>query len=306
MRIEYLHASKYGNGAEVAEEFGQQMAAKGVTVQVHHIREARPNELPPADLHLFSSPARHPVKSALLAVAILVTGCLATACAQAASGAVIRDSPTASAPATAPPSVTPTAPTLTPTTVGPSTVITTITPTPASSSPAPSSGSGTDLIWLWVILGAVALLLIILWATRSPSRTPAPVPGPARSSATGWHARAADAYAQGAALDGAVRAAVREGAFIEPAGERWYEIRSLADDLAERLYAMRETAPDVERHAQVEHALRSLDAVRFAVDAENTITVEDEGVAQEANLHSSLLALESALNRLRTPESRYQ
>jgi len=59
MKIEYLHASKYGNGAVVAEEFSRQMAAKGVTVQVHHIREAKPKELPPADLYLFSSPARY-------------------------------------------------------------------------------------------------------------------------------------------------------------------------------------------------------------------------------------------------------
>lgn len=58
MKIEYLHASKYGNGAMVAQEFSRQMAAKGVTVDVHHIREARPKELPPADLYLFSSPGR--------------------------------------------------------------------------------------------------------------------------------------------------------------------------------------------------------------------------------------------------------
>lgn len=58
MKIEYLHASKYGNGAMVAQEFSRQMAAKGVTVDVHHIREARPRELPAADLYLFSSPAR--------------------------------------------------------------------------------------------------------------------------------------------------------------------------------------------------------------------------------------------------------
>ena len=58
MKIEYLHASKYGNGAMVAEEFSKQMAAKGVTVSVHHIREASPKELPPADLYLFSSPGR--------------------------------------------------------------------------------------------------------------------------------------------------------------------------------------------------------------------------------------------------------
>ena len=32
MRIEYLHASKYGNGAKVAEEFTKDMADRGVSV----------------------------------------------------------------------------------------------------------------------------------------------------------------------------------------------------------------------------------------------------------------------------------
>jgi hypothetical protein len=58
MRIEYLHASKYGNGAMVAEEFAARMAARGVTVAVHHIREVRPERLPAADLYVFSSPGR--------------------------------------------------------------------------------------------------------------------------------------------------------------------------------------------------------------------------------------------------------
>ena len=58
MKIEYLHASKYGNGAMVAAEFRKQMAAKGVSVEVHHIREVRPTELSPADLYVFSSPGR--------------------------------------------------------------------------------------------------------------------------------------------------------------------------------------------------------------------------------------------------------
>ncbi|MGD8534715.1 MAG: hypothetical protein PVF66_02620 [Candidatus Aminicenantes bacterium] len=58
MKIEYFHASKYGNGAKVAEEFKKQMAAKGVTVNIYHIRDAKPKEMPPADLYLFSSPGR--------------------------------------------------------------------------------------------------------------------------------------------------------------------------------------------------------------------------------------------------------
>jgi flavodoxin len=57
-RIEYVHASKYGNGAMVAEEFKKHMAAEGVAVTVHHIREVRPDQLPAADLYLFSSPGR--------------------------------------------------------------------------------------------------------------------------------------------------------------------------------------------------------------------------------------------------------
>jgi len=58
MKIEYFHASKYGNGAKVAEEFQRQMAAKGVTVNVHHVKDMKPKEIPPADLYLFSSPGR--------------------------------------------------------------------------------------------------------------------------------------------------------------------------------------------------------------------------------------------------------
>jgi multimeric flavodoxin WrbA len=58
MKIEYFHASKYGNGAKVAEEFKKQMAAKGVTVNVHHVKDTKPKEIPPADLYLFSSPGR--------------------------------------------------------------------------------------------------------------------------------------------------------------------------------------------------------------------------------------------------------
>jgi menaquinone-dependent protoporphyrinogen IX oxidase len=58
MKIDYFHASKYGNGARVAEEFQRQMAARGVTVNVHHVKDVKAKEIPPADLYLFSSPGR--------------------------------------------------------------------------------------------------------------------------------------------------------------------------------------------------------------------------------------------------------
>jgi len=58
MKIVYFHASKFGNGVMVAEEFKKQMAAKRVDVEIHHIREVRPSEVASADLYLFSSPGR--------------------------------------------------------------------------------------------------------------------------------------------------------------------------------------------------------------------------------------------------------
>jgi multimeric flavodoxin WrbA len=58
MKIEYFHASVHGNGAMVAEEFKKQMAAKGVTVDVHHVDSMKSDAIPPADIYVFSSPGR--------------------------------------------------------------------------------------------------------------------------------------------------------------------------------------------------------------------------------------------------------
>ena len=56
MKVEIYHASKYGNGAMVAEEIKRLMGAKGNEVNIHHVREASPNDLPPANLYIFGSP----------------------------------------------------------------------------------------------------------------------------------------------------------------------------------------------------------------------------------------------------------
>lgn len=58
MKIEYMHASKYGNGATAAEGFKERMATRGATVDVHHIADVNPKELSTADLYVFSSPGR--------------------------------------------------------------------------------------------------------------------------------------------------------------------------------------------------------------------------------------------------------
>lgn len=58
MRIEYYHASEYGNGAKVAEEFKRVAEAEGAAIRVYHVRDVSPEEVPQADLYLFSSPGR--------------------------------------------------------------------------------------------------------------------------------------------------------------------------------------------------------------------------------------------------------
>jgi hypothetical protein len=149
---------------------------------------------------------------------------------------------------------------------------------------------------LWFALGALVLLGIILLATRSPARA-----RPSAAAAS-WRPRAVDAYAKGAAFDGAVRAAERQGVFTEAASIRWADLQRRADDLTEALYAMRETAPTEHRRVQVESAILSLRAVRDAMDAQRSR--RDASPQQSVVLDSRLSALESSLNALRVPDDR--
>jgi hypothetical protein len=239
---------------------------------------------------------RRLMKSVLLAAVILLAGCLVSACAQSARGAVTSPSTGGPATPTAQPSATPTAasPTAAPSTASPtaapSTASTAPSPTPSSS----ASGFGANLIWLWFVLGALVLLGIILLATRSPARA-----RPSAAAAS-WRPRAVDAYAKGAAFDGAVRAAERQGVFTEAASIRWADLQRRADDLTEALYAMRETAPTEHRRVQVESAILSLRGVRDAMDAQRSR--RDASPQQSGVLASRLSALESSLNALRVPD----
>jgi hypothetical protein len=243
---------------------------------------------------------RRLLQGVLLTAVILFAGCLVAAGAQSARGAVTAASPSAGAPTPATPTPPPTvaSPTAIPTTpsptAAPSTASTAPSPSPTSSSSA--SGLGGNLIWLWVVLGALVLLGIILLATRAPRRASPP-------AGTGaWHSRAVDAYAKGAAFDGAVRSAEREGVFIEASSMRWADLQRRADDLTEVLYTMRETAPTEHRRVQVENAILSLRGVRDAMDSQRF--PGNAGSQQVGILRSRLAALESALNALRVPDDR--
>jgi len=65
MKVAYVHASKYGNGARVADEFRNRMADHDILVETHHVDEVEPEALAPADLYVFSSPGRmgRPIRS---------------------------------------------------------------------------------------------------------------------------------------------------------------------------------------------------------------------------------------------------
>ena len=65
MKVVYVHASKYGNGARVADEFRSRMAIHDIAVETHHVGELEPEEIPAADLYVFSSPGRmgRPIRS---------------------------------------------------------------------------------------------------------------------------------------------------------------------------------------------------------------------------------------------------
>ncbi|MDH7508210.1 MAG: hypothetical protein QHH00_02275 [Methanomassiliicoccales archaeon] len=58
MIVELFHASRFGNGQKVAEEFKNVMSNHGHQVNVHHVKESNPKVIPIADLYVFGSPTR--------------------------------------------------------------------------------------------------------------------------------------------------------------------------------------------------------------------------------------------------------
>jgi hypothetical protein len=159
-----------------------------------------------------------------------------------------------------------------------------------SSSPATDSGSSSSLIWLWIALGAVVLVGAIVLITRSVGR---------RSAASAdWRSRVTDAYAQGAALYDAMSVAETPHAQAAgDAGARWLDIERRADDLTRTLYALREAAPAEEERARLGDTLASLQAVRWAMNAERA--PGGAGERQAEVVRDRLLSFEASLLRSR-------
>ena len=80
----------------------------------------------------------------------------------------------------------------------------------------------------------------------------------------------------------------------------WADIQRRADDLAQRLYAMRESAPDEDERARVADTLGALQAVRSAMDAERAPGGADPRQAEV--VRGRLYAFDAALRALRPPD----
>jgi hypothetical protein len=243
-----------------------------------------------------------------LLLVVLVAGCLVAGCGSGVTSAIgsatskaagAVSSAAGGATATGAPTPTPTlAPTPTPTptntaTATPTTVPSTATAatTPASTaSPGTASSSGTNLLWLWILLGVLILAGLITWIAHSSRRRSA--------AAAGWRSRLIDAYAKGSALHDSMSVAEIPGDLAgSDARARWYDIQRRADDLAQTLYALRETASDPGDQARIADVLASLQAVRSAMDAERA---PGGAIGQQADVvRSRLYAFELSLRALR-------
>jgi hypothetical protein len=153
--------------------------------------------------------------------------------------------------------------------------------------------------WLWILIGVVVIagVVILVVVGRREGR----YIGRRSVVVGGWLSGAVDAYEQGVALHQAAGAASRPDAVAaEGADARWADLQLRADDLAARLHALRDTAPEVEDKGRVNDALGSLQVLRSAIDDERARGGGDPG-PREA-IEASLAAFEASLRRLRSPE----
>ena len=236
--------------------------------------------------------------AAILAAGYLAAGCgsgsVKNAVSSAAASKSISVSPPTFSPGTRSPRPSAVQPTVTASAVAPSPSAEPPSPAPTavSSSPAASGESASSLLWLWILLGAVVIVGVAVWLARRSGRRSA--------MATNWRSKVVDASAKGSALNDMMSMAESPGArAAEDASARWAEIQRRADDLAQELYALRETAPGEAERERVADVLASLQAVRSAMDAERA--PGGAGPEQGARVHDLLLTFDASLRALRSP-----
>jgi len=252
---------------------------------------------------------RRVIRGSLVAVVLVVLGVLVAGCGSTVKNVIASVAPSHSislptnvsaspvdtvtpspvTPTTAPPPTTAAPTTAPPTTAAPTTpAATTAAPTPSPTST--SSTSTSTPAWLWLILALVVIAgITFILVARAASK---------RSAVSGqWRSAVTDVYARGSALHDAM-ASVEwpSGPTAGQAQARWADIQNRADDLAQTLYRMRETAPDEDSRMRVDDVLSSLQSVRSAMDAERT-----QGGGTERNEYSRtrLYAFARSLRALR-------
>jgi hypothetical protein len=160
---------------------------------------------------------------------------------------------------------------------------------------ARASGSGSSLTWLWIAGGVVVIIgvAVVVLVLRYMGAGGSVVTG-------GWVGQAIDAHAKGSALHNAVSAAVRPDALAAGAsGAPWHDFQRRADDLAQELHALRDTAADPEDRAHAADALGSLRALRSAME---DISHGGAGAGQAAVVRERLAVFEKSLRALRSPD----
>ena len=251
-------------------------------------------------------PSKLVLVAAILAAGSLAAGCGSGSVKNAVSSATASKSISLSPPTFSPGTRSP-RPSPSPSTVQPTVTASAVAPTPApppsteppslssaasSPSPAASGGSASSLLWLWILLGAAVIVGVAVWlARRSGQRS---------ARAASWRSKVVEAAAKGSALYDMMSMAESPAArSAEDASARWAEIQRRLDDLAQELYALRETAPGEAERERVADVLASLQAVRSAMDAERA--PGGAGPQQAARVHDLLLTFEASLRALRSP-----
>jgi hypothetical protein len=249
------------------------------------------------------------VAAMTLAIGSLAAGCgsggVTGAVKSAASGARSAASNLTTTPALPTQTVTPAPPTtpaisptetvtVTTTPAAPTTPATATTqPSPTVATTAAATSTGSSLLWLWILLAALVVIGLIVWIARASGRRSA--------AASGWRSTVADAYAKGAALSDAVRIADRPGAPGYTAAH-WADLQARADDLAQELYRLRESARSEEDRMRVDDTLTSLRGLRSAMaDEQAAGGAGGAGSPEAAQVHGRLVAFENSLRALQAP-----
>jgi hypothetical protein len=235
------------------------------------------------------------------AAALAVAGTLAAGCSSAARSTISNLPSKAASAASGLPTRNPASPTVpvNPTqTASPTPEPTSQaapTPTPQATASPATSGSSNNLIWLWVAIAAVVLIAAIVWIARSSGRRSA--------AAAAWRSRVIDAYAKGSALYDAMSVAEATGGrHAADAGFRLSDIQRRADDYAQTLYTLRESAPDEDARDRVADALAALQAVRSAIEAEHR--PGGAGPQQAEAVRARLAFFEASIRALRGADER--